>query len=78
MVYPGSHTVNFSLPKNGYHVLSADEMRHLADQGCQQTLIPANVGDTLIMQGGLVVHGSVAVPSRGAPRFAAYAHFALP
>ena len=77
MVYPKSHLVDLQV-KKAYHELDAEQMKQLADMGINVQLISAKAGDTLIMQGGVVVRGSVEVPAGSAPRFVAYAHFALP
>ena len=73
-MYPKSHTADLVCSKS-YHVVDDAQLRQLAEMGIHEQLIPASTGDTLIMQGGVVVHGSVAVPADSPPRFAAYAHF---
>ena len=60
----------------GYHVLTATELKALAEQ-CQQVHIPVGRGDVLFFVGGAMVHESPPVQSGAATRYMTYAHWAL-
>ena len=85
-VFPKSHrhsdtwveTAWHDTRKQGYYELSAEDLQQLKDSDVHELSIPADIGDALIMQGGVVVHSSQAVPQDGEPRFMAYAHYECP
>ena len=73
-VWPKSHKacVADRVKSRNFHLLSEEELARLP-MGCKE--IPACRGDALLMQGGVLVHGSPAVPLGGEPRIMTYARF---
>ena len=63
--------------KQGYYELNSEDLKQLEAADVHELSIPADIGDVLIMKGGVVVHGSQAVPPDSEPRFMAYAHYRL-
>ena len=76
LVWPFSHTLQIQPPdfEKGFYSLTPADLSRMEGAGSRRLETAAEAGDVLIMAGGRMVHGSIAVRS-GASRYMAYAHF---